>query len=657
MADTTPIIKINIDAEEFDRFTERFYKYRESLEDLPAQWADQNEQVERTVASMTKLADLSKTEKKPLDPRIEKADEKKSLRLKEDAKSWAKIQKHATTTGKEVSGLARMTIGISSGGKLAGLGGGLGLAGAFAALYSAGVKSGNDLSNRNLTNRSLNLAPGVVTAYGKVFQKVGGGEDQLARFETAKMNPDQWQGLLAAGLTPDEIQTDDAETLAETFMQRGSQRFKEMPESVRGTWMRQTGVSNFASETDMNLASSYTPDDWAKMHSEFLTQRDKVADSQPDLDRGTELKTHLGENWDAISRAFDHAAIQLAPALEMFSDAATKLTVKFFDGIPGALKDAEDFNDKYIAPNLPKPFKGGDKLDDAAIDIARQVTDKNGWKRLWNGIKNSGIRSGGAPINPVWDMDHPFGVWRHQDTPAGGTGGDDPRHNPGNMRPPGDGKHFLSFTSDAEGVRAADRQIQLYYTRDHISTADGFANKWAPASDGNHPREYAAFLAKGMGVKTNDELDFNDPRVRAKFESLVFQVESGKHRDLTPEKVLAMYDPDYRDTPKAGAPKTDETPHAVKAASDGPRDMTIYAEDDPVLKAHAETHRVLKQIATQKIDPQIIQIDSDGKDSKMPPILERPSGMGSQPANVNLDVRVYAPPGSSVAVTSSNLPR
>ncbi|AMM14948.1 hypothetical protein AX768_13415 [Burkholderia sp. PAMC 28687] len=123
---------------------------------------------------------------------------------------------------------------------------------------------------------------------------------------------------------------------------------------------------------------------------------------------------------------------------------------------------------------------------------------------------------------------------------------------------------------------------------------------------------------------------------------------------MTPERVAAMYNPDYTDAPKA-APG-DDNARAVKSASGEAQDMTIYAENDPALAAHAETRRVLKKIASQKIDPQIIQIDDDGKDKPMPPILQRPPGMGQFPAAQNINVKVTAPAGSSVAVTSSNFP-
>lgn len=84
-------------------------------------------------------------------------------------------------------------------------------------------------------------------------------------------------------------------------------------------------------------------------------------------------------------------------------------------------------------------------------------------------------------------------------------------NNPGNLRASGanwrgaigqDQDGFVRFKDYAHGVRAAIKVLQTYYNRHNIRTWQGVADRWAPASDGNNPAQYAAFLAHSTGSST-----------------------------------------------------------------------------------------------------------------------------------------------------------
>ncbi|AMM14947.1 hypothetical protein AX768_13410 [Burkholderia sp. PAMC 28687] len=477
-----PVIVINIDDTAFTQFQDRYNKYYESLETMPALWKDINAEMAVTNASMDKLANQAKAEKKPLDPRAETLDKAKTLRLKEDEKSWAKIQKHATTTSREVSGLARMTIGLASGGKLGSLGAGLGVAGAFGALYGAIESAAKSLAALNLQGRALNLAPGQAQAFTTAYSGIGASEDLLSKLASAKMDSTKWTPLLAAGLTPEQIQSEDPIELSESLFKAVRKGDLERGVLGGGQWRRGTGISNLIDDAQANRLSSYSDDDLNGMHAEYLKDVPKFARSQADADAGTGLKNHLAENWADISKSFDHAAIILAPQLEAWSDAATKLSKDVLEKLPGWLKKAEDFYDKDVAPVMPKLGTGGDALDDAAITVGRTLTDKDKWKALWSGVKNSGIKSGGASLKPAWDMDHPFGTWNHSQSadPAGDATGTDARHNPGNMRP----RAARVFRRSRPTPRACARRTDSY---SFITTATRSAPLTVSPTNGHRP--------------------------------------------------------------------------------------------------------------------------------------------------------------------------
>jgi hypothetical protein len=92
----------------------------------------------------------------------------------------------------------------------------------------------------------------------------------------------------------------------------------------------------------------------------------------------------------------------------------------------------------------------------------------------------------------------------------GGSNVPDRNNNPGNIRPVG-GKGFNSYSSEAEGWGAMSNQLMRYYngktTGTPLRTIKDIVNTWAPAADKNNPSEYAAQVAKWMGVSETEVLD------------------------------------------------------------------------------------------------------------------------------------------------------
>jgi len=86
-------------------------------------------------------------------------------------------------------------------------------------------------------------------------------------------------------------------------------------------------------------------------------------------------------------------------------------------------------------------------------------------------------------------------------------------NNPGNLRPAGQpgctsvstsSGQFCSFPDYQSGYQALINQINLDASRG-LSIAD-FTSKYAPASDANDPKSYAASLAKATGLSVSDPL-------------------------------------------------------------------------------------------------------------------------------------------------------
>jgi hypothetical protein len=76
-----------------------------------------------------------------------------------------------------------------------------------------------------------------------------------------------------------------------------------------------------------------------------------------------------------------------------------------------------------------------------------------------------------------------------------------------------DDRGHAIFDSPENGIRAAALNLRAYHKRGQAGTLLDIVSQWAPTSDKNavnKPNEYAAFLAKKMGVGTKDKIDIFD---------------------------------------------------------------------------------------------------------------------------------------------------
>lgn len=91
-------------------------------------------------------------------------------------------------------------------------------------------------------------------------------------------------------------------------------------------------------------------------------------------------------------------------------------------------------------------------------------------------------------------------------------------------QPPG---RFIAFDTPEDGIRAMARNLDAYGSKYGINTIAGIINRWAPPSE-NDTREYAATVAKALGVDPNQPLDLGNPRVKAKLMTAMARVEAGR---------------------------------------------------------------------------------------------------------------------------------
>lgn len=77
--------------------------------------------------------------------------------------------------------------------------------------------------------------------------------------------------------------------------------------------------------------------------------------------------------------------------------------------------------------------------------------------------------------------------------------------------PPSDGR-FCRFVSHEHGIRALAILLMTYYDRHGCDTVSKIITRWAPKHE-NPTVDYAAFVARSVGVGPDRRINVHDPRV------------------------------------------------------------------------------------------------------------------------------------------------
>lgn len=123
---------------------------------------------------------------------------------------------------------------------------------------------------------------------------------------------------------------------------------------------------------------------------------------------------------------------------------------------------------------------------------------------------------------------------------AAPANGQEPRgirnNNPGNLQfanqegatlEQGANPRFARFETPEAGIQALDHQLQLYGQRG-LNTVSSIMQRYAPPSE-NNTGQYAATVARAMGVSPDQPIDLGNPMVRQHLSDAIIRFENGKN--------------------------------------------------------------------------------------------------------------------------------
>jgi Transglycosylase SLT domain len=325
------VIQIDVDDSKFREFNGLFQEYQKKLEEMPEDWKKVIDATEDGSESMEKFAGSAMSSKDFLVVAAIQADaiskamaratgvqDKFNTKAKDGAIQMTRMQKASAAMHKSISGMSSVLLKL-------GTVGASGIGSAIAAVYGAT----NQLAGQNLQARGLGLKIGQTQAFDANFEKFGLGASDLGNVANAQSDPTKWRALIAAGLTPQQIQNEDAEQLTYDFARAASGKYRQWQKSgmPAGSMAQAYGFTDFLSQQQLRTGASYTDADWMRAQQKELADAKKNAVDQGVADQASDVKAGLKSDWAQVMNAFNDELAKSGPELKTLGDAAAAAAV------------------------------------------------------------------------------------------------------------------------------------------------------------------------------------------------------------------------------------------------------------------------------------------------------------------------------------------
>jgi soluble lytic murein transglycosylase-like protein len=319
------ILEVEVNDGQFKSFYEMFQKYQKQLEDMPEGWEKVVDSIDDAGDGMKSFAKASMSSKDFMmiaaiqADAISKAMQKASVvqdkfntRAKDGAIQMGKMAKASKEVHKDISTMSSVLL------KLGAVGGSL------LSLPAAVLASTNVLAGQNVQARGLGLRIGQTQAFEANFEKYGLNASDLANTANAQGDMSKWGAYVAAGLSPSQIQNEDAEQLTYDYYKAASSKFREWQKSgaPAASLAQSYGFTNQFSLQQLRAGASYSDADLAASQQKELEDAQKNAVDQATADKASDVKASLKSDWAQVMNEFNGQLAQMSPELKTMGDAA-----------------------------------------------------------------------------------------------------------------------------------------------------------------------------------------------------------------------------------------------------------------------------------------------------------------------------------------------
>ena len=344
------IVEVDVNDEKFQAYQARFKAYEDAVASMPGAWAAVANGTDEAIGAFDTLAKktgaagdaarvrammqgraselLKRSDAEALTRmgKLGKAGDAVSVTTGRTAQAWRSIAVDAKAVYGHVDAstksLAKMVMMRGVLGGLLGVGGGLAGLDRLAQGASAGrrqsMSSGVPFGDRNAFK----------TDYGRFVDPDG----MIANLSLAKSDPtsDQYRGLLGAGLSPNQIENQNAADLSVSLLHRLPELFpKGADDKMIGTIANSTGLTNNLSLDEIKAYVRATPQERAEADRSYTSDKRGMAVDGGTLKAWTDLNTQLTRAGSEIEKAFIQGLAPLAPEIADLSKGVVKLVSDF----------------------------------------------------------------------------------------------------------------------------------------------------------------------------------------------------------------------------------------------------------------------------------------------------------------------------------------
>jgi soluble lytic murein transglycosylase-like protein len=414
------VIQIDVDDSKFREFHELFSEYQRRLSEMPDDWQKVVGAIDDANDPLDHFAKSSHSSKEFLMIAAIQADaisksmgratgvqDKFNTKAKDGAIQMTRMQKASAAMHKSIAGMSSVLLKL-------GTVGASGIGSAIAAIYGAT----SQLAGQNLQARGLGLKIGQTQSFGANFEKFGLGASDLGNFANAQSDPTKWRALIAAGLTPQQIQNEDAEQLTYDFARAASGKYRDWQKSgmPAGSMAQAYGFTDFLSLQQLRTGASYDDSEWMKAQQKEIADAKRNEINQGTADQASDVKAALKSDWAQVLNEFNSQLASAAPELKTMGDAAAAAAVNL---LKVAGPEAKAVLDALEGPPVSR-------ADAANPDKTGRVA--SGLARFGYGIRDFFSGNGGTQTAPTMNalIDSQYSVessrGKHALSPKGAMG-------------------------------------------------------------------------------------------------------------------------------------------------------------------------------------------------------------------------------------------
>ncbi|WP_186215927.1 lytic transglycosylase domain-containing protein [Burkholderia gladioli] len=325
------IIDIEINDSKFKEFHALFTEYQKRLAEMPEDWKKVVDVIDDAGSGMDEFATASMHSKDFLMISAIQADaiskgmlratssqDKFNSKAKDGAIQVGRMAKFSKEFEKSIFNMSRVLLKLGAVG-VSGIGSAVG------AVYGATSM----LAGQNLQARGLGLRIGQTQAFNANFERFSLGASDLGNVANAQGDVSKWRAFIAAGLTPEQIQGEDAEQLTYDFARAASGKYREWQKAgMPAASMAQAyGFTDVLSLRQLRTGASYTDQQFIAAQNKTLADAKANEVNQGVADQASEVKAALQSDWAKVLNTFNEQLASASPELKILGDSAAAAAV------------------------------------------------------------------------------------------------------------------------------------------------------------------------------------------------------------------------------------------------------------------------------------------------------------------------------------------